>query len=182
MYNELYDAWKKELLNTELEELATDFYLKLAEYSRRFREEGRMLDKKTLRSKLLEKEKQNAKRMIRELVQVRYRKLLAHLAKGEAVATGVLNLEEERIYASTSSFAAAFKSLIKNVLQGNAPKIDLKQEHKGAVLRFLKEVPAVIGKDMKTYGPFKVEDIASVPFENAKILVKQGMAEEVDAD
>jgi len=47
-------------------------------------------------------------------------------------------------------------------------------------LRFLKAVPAIIGSDMKTYGPFAVEDVASVPVENAKILAKQGFAEVVD--
>jgi DNA replication initiation complex subunit (GINS family) len=34
---------------------------------------------------------------------------------------------------------------------------------------------------MKTYGPFKPEDVASLPQENAKILVKQGVAVEVEA-
>jgi DNA replication initiation complex subunit (GINS family) len=33
---------------------------------------------------------------------------------------------------------------------------------------------------MKTYGPFMVEDVASVPVENARILIKQGLAEMVD--
>ena len=48
--------------------------------------------------------------------------------------------------------------------------------HKRVTLRFSKNVPSVIGVDMKTYGPFAVEDIASLPIENAKILVKQGLA------
>jgi len=34
---------------------------------------------------------------------------------------------------------------------------------------------------METYGPFKVEDVASLPVENAKILVKKGLAEKVEA-
>jgi DNA replication factor GINS len=49
------------------------------------------------------------------------------------------------------------------------------------VLRFLKDVPALIGSDMKTYGPFEAEDVATLPSENAKILVKQGLAEKVEA-
>ena len=44
------------------------------------------------------------------------------------------------------------------------------------VLRFLKDVPAIIGADMKTYGPFSTEDVASVHIDNARILVKQGLA------
>lgn len=182
MYNELYDVWEKELDNTELVELAPDFYLKLAEYSRRLREEGRMLDKKTVKARLLEKEMNNVKRMIRELTRARYRKLIVYLAKGKEVAAGVLTAEEKEIYTSTFPFTAAFKSLAKDVIRGNAPKIDVKQENKKTVLRFLKEVPALIGGDMKTYGPFKVEDVATLPIENAKILIKQGLAEKVEVD
>ena len=33
---------------------------------------------------------------------------------------------------------------------------------------------------MKSYGPFVVEDVASLPVENAKILVKQGLAVPVE--
>jgi DNA replication initiation complex subunit (GINS family) len=33
---------------------------------------------------------------------------------------------------------------------------------------------------MKTYGPFAAEDVASMPVENARILVKQGMAAMID--
>jgi DNA replication initiation complex subunit (GINS family) len=33
---------------------------------------------------------------------------------------------------------------------------------------------------MATFGPFKVEDVASLPLENAKILVKQGLAERIE--
>ncbi len=37
-----------------------------------------------------------------------------------------------------------------------------------------------MGADMKSYGPFLVEDVASLPVENAKILVKQGLAVQVE--
>jgi DNA replication initiation complex subunit (GINS family) len=47
-------------------------------------------------------------------------------------------------------------------------------------VRFLSEIPAVIGADMKTYGPFKPEDIGSMPLENARVLIKQSMAEKVE--
>jgi DNA replication initiation complex subunit (GINS family) len=34
---------------------------------------------------------------------------------------------------------------------------------------------------MKNYGPFEVEDLATLPLENTKILIKQGLAEKVEA-
>ena len=33
-----------------------------------------------------------------------------------------------------------------------------------------------MGADMKSYGPFTAEDVASLPPQNAQILVKQGLA------
>jgi len=52
--------------------------------------------------------------------------------------------------------------------------------HKRVSVRFLKMVPAIVGSDMKTYGPFMVEDVASVPESNARILVRQGLAKLVE--
>jgi len=43
-------------------------------------------------------------------------------------------------------------------------------------VRFLKDVPAVVGADMKVYGPFKEGDIAKLPKLNAEIFVKQDIA------
>jgi len=48
--------------------------------------------------------------------------------------------------------------------------------HKRSTIRFLKNIPAIMGADMKSYGPFVAEDVASLPPQNAQILVKQGLA------
>ena len=48
-------------------------------------------------------------------------------------------------------------------------------------IRFLKDVPTIVGADMKTYGPFKEEDVASLPAENAEVLIKRGVVVEVEA-
>ena len=180
MYSELYEAWKRELKNTELEKPSSDFYSKIADYLRRLKEEGRMLDKRTVKARLLKNETRNVKRMIRELVQARYRKLVKKLAEGEKIPSDFLTMEEKEIYTGVLPLAEAYESFSKGILRGYAPKIDGEQKRKKAVLHFLKEVPAIIGADMETYGPFKVEDVASLPLENSKILVKQGLAERVE--
>jgi len=43
-------------------------------------------------------------------------------------------------------------------------------------VRFLKEIPAIVGADMKTYGPFKEGEIAELPKPNAEALIKQEVA------
>jgi len=182
MYNELNEVWKRELENDELERLSLDFYSQIADYLRRLKEESRMLDKRTVKASLLKKEMQNVKRMVHDLIRARYKKLIRKAVKGEKIQSNVLTVEEEKIYVGFSSLAETYWSFAKSILRGYVPKVDVGQEHKRAVLRFLKDVPAIIGADMKTYGPFKVEDVASLPIENAKILIKQGLAEKVEVN
>jgi DNA replication initiation complex subunit (GINS family) len=37
-----------------------------------------------------------------------------------------------------------------------------------------------MGTDMKTYGPFAAEDVASLPAQNAENLIRKGIAQEVE--
>ena len=62
------------------------------------------------------------------------------------------------------------------VIIRNEPNIIPLQTHKRSTIRFLKNIPAIMGADMKSYGPFVAEDVASLPPQNAQILVKQGLA------
>jgi DNA replication initiation complex subunit (GINS family) len=57
-----------------------------------------------------------------------------------------------------------------------APKTETKPAHKRLTLRFVKSIPAIMGADMKSYGPFNAEDVAALPALNAQILIKQGLA------
>ena len=47
------------------------------------------------------------------------------------------------------------------------------------LIRFLQDIPVIAGVDLKEYGPFKKEDIANLPKENADSLVKSGLAKPI---
>ncbi|MEM2105707.1 MAG: hypothetical protein QXV21_04470 [Candidatus Bathyarchaeia archaeon] len=180
MYKSLYEAWEREVKNKELQRLPSDFYAMVADYLRKLREEGRMLDKKTVKAGLLKRELVNVKRMVSELVMVRYGKVIRLLAKGGKIPQDALTAEEANIYSGTVPFADAVQNFIKSILRGSLPKTEVEIARKRVVLRFLADVPAIIGADMKTYGPFKAEDVASLPMENANVLVKRGLADMVE--
>ena len=182
MYDQLFEAWKKEKENTEIQPLPRGFYADLAEYLRKIREEKRMLDERTMKGRLLLGEEENVKRMAEELVQTRYEKLMLKVSKGEIVSTTALAEEEESLYRDAASQADNYQAFTKKLLQGRLTK-EPKAKAKPAslmVVRILQEIPEIIGADMKTYGPFKPEDIASLPKENARTLIKQGAAMEVE--
>ncbi len=181
MYNELYEAWTKERETLEIQALPKDFYVKLAGYMKRMKEESRMLDEKTVRAKLLRRESNNVKKMVKELIQLRYEKALRKAMDDEVVAKEALTYEEEKMLGEVSPSIESHQTLLKDILGGRSPRIDVKEKPKTMILRFIQEIPAIIGADMRTYGPFKPEDIASLPVENARILAKQGVAVEVEA-
>lgn len=49
------------------------------------------------------------------------------------------------------------------------------------VVRFVKPMEKFIGVDMEGYGPFRQEDIAVIPFENARSLIENNHAIEVQS-
>ncbi|MCS7115608.1 MAG: hypothetical protein RMJ15_06190 [Nitrososphaerota archaeon] len=177
MYEELYNVWKKEVASRELDELPRDFVSRIAEYLKKLAEEHRMLDKKTAKAHLLKIEEQNVKRMLSDLARIRYRKLVAKAADDIKLLASLTEVKEEdflKLLSLTESYQSFVKSTFKE------PAANSKVSHKMVVLRFLGEIPEIVGLDMKIYGPYKPQDVASIPVENAKILIKQGLAEKVE--
>lgn len=181
MYNELYTVWKRELESLELQKLSRNFYYEISSYLKRLREEGRMLDKKTAKAKLLEAEIRNVKFMVQGLMRVRFEKIIKKASEGQKIPPDTLTVQEEKIFADFLSIGEVYRTLAAALLQGHNLESKVESEHKMVVLRFSKEIPEIIGADMKVYGPFKAEDVASIPVENAKILIRQGLAEKIES-
>jgi DNA replication factor GINS len=197
MYNELYAAWRREIEERSLGGLPPDFYARIADYLRHINEENKVLDKKSVKVNLLDHEAHNVKRMLEELLWARYRKLVKTITQSKKLPSDLLTVEEAKMCESFVAFADAYQRFANDILQGQIVKVavaavdsrvDLKIEskveplvsHKRVALRFVKSIPTIIGADMKTYGPFVAEDVASLPVENAKMLVKQGLAVSIE--
>ena len=206
MYEELYAAWRREIDDPTLGGLPQDFYVRIAEYQRHISEDHSALEKKSVKVSLLEKEAKNVKRMLYELLDMRYRKIIKIVTKLNKVPVELLASEETKMCQSFVGFANAYKQFSKSLFEGKEtpitvtivqpshtvsatieekPKTETKPPvihltHKRLTLRFNKAIPAIMGADMKSYGPFAAEDVASLPALNAQILIKQGLAVLVD--
>jgi DNA replication factor GINS len=179
MYDELFEAWRRERENPGLQSLPKDFYTRLADYMRRIREERRMMDEESLRGKLLKMEEENVRKMIGDLVHARRGKIICLIEGGEAIPSSALTGEEESLCSSLLSNREVFEALLKDVMQGQKPQVKGVGAKGFLVIRILRELPQIVGADMKIYGPFKPEDIATLPEENARALIKQGAAVEL---
>jgi DNA replication factor GINS len=189
MYNELYAAWQREIDDPTLGALQTDFYRKIGEYLRRIKQEDQVIDKKSVKMNLLTHEALNVERMLEELLEVRYRKIIKTVTKSQKLPVELLTFEEAKMCETFADFSKSYKKFASGLMQGQLVsepiKVIIKVEatdpaeppraHRSTV-RFLKSIPAIMGADMKSYGPFVAEDVASLPPQNAQILVKQGLA------
>lgn len=181
MYDLLYDAWLKEKQDTELQKLPKNFYGQVAEYIGRIREEGRMLDQKSTKARLITQELAKVRRLSKELAKLRFRKLVEYAAATKAVAREALTPEEERLVARMKPSLEDFQSFLTDLLRGRPLRAKEPGEPPTKLLvRFLQEAPPIVGADLNVYGPFSTEDVATLPIENAKVLVKQGVAMEID--
>ena len=183
MYNELYAAWQREIDSAELVPLPTGFYSKVSDYASKIREEAGGVDRKTLRAELLEHEMRNVEHLVRELTRIRCRKLRKKIAENQKIPSEALAPEEEKMCSGLLDFTQAYNALVANLLHGQSGKVETnvpEETRRRVALRFVKPIPAIVGSDMKTYGPFAAEDVASLPVENARILVKQGLAALID--
>ncbi len=181
-YKDLYHAWKSEKGKNELQPLPKGFYSELSRYLKKLQEERRMLDEETIRAKLINRESENARRMTRNMIHIRYRKILGIVLKGGLLAKDVLTPEEEHVYDRLMSVTDSSNRLLKDVLAGRQLRVEEEpaERPKKIVVRFIEGIPAIVGANMKTYGPFKAEDIASLPIENARILISKGVAVRVE--
>ncbi len=68
---------------------------------------------------------------------------------------------------------------------GNTTKKQIiKKKHDVAyiLIRFTKSIPALVGKDLKIYGPFNKEDIVRLPIQNASILIEENAAIKINPE
>ncbi len=86
----------------------------------------------------------------------------------------VLDGKRESDSRANEVIAATVKGRVK-VLESISAKVRSKQ----IAVRFLKPMESFVGVDMNKYGPFQQEDVATLPFENARSIIEGGVAVEV---
>lgn len=176
MYNELYKAWKSEKTSPLPEPLPRDFYHRAASYLNGLQEGSLSSDAHTIQGRLLIREKEIARRLLDELRETRLRKILENAKNGISVTEEGLTDEEQTLVKNLNDSLRTFK---ENQIQRK--DVSPAMTHaKLAVVRFLQDIPEIVGIDLKIYGPYKKEDVGSLPAQNAHALIKQGAAKPIE--
>lgn len=173
VYDELEQAWKRELNNYELQPMRQGLLKDLTAYVRRLREAERNVDTKSLKSAIIEEELSRIQRLLTQLLGRRVEKLTSDSSR---VQSGNLDNTERQLHQSLSRVFLDYEEIRHSIVLGRDPSAP-RHDDKGLVMvRFIRDVPSIIGVDLKAHGPFRREDVGNLPAENAESLVRQGAA------
>lgn len=189
-YEQLQQAWQRELNNKELQNIPDQFLTEMKEYLSTLNDVN--IDENSITDRITNLERDRANQMLKDLNSERLRKIVISELNGTPITATHLTPDEQHLHAN-------LRQLFSDFAQGN--QITIEQEEKiprthiprlipsksrgesdFIVLRFHKPLPAIMGIDLKAYGPFKPEDVASIPRENALNLIRRGLAKEVDIE
>jgi len=172
VYGDLYKAWKSEKSNSLPQPLPEDLYHRTTMYLRGLDEELATTDRHTIQGRLLVKEKEVTERLLQELKQARLQKILSAAQNHAHIQTTSMTENESNLIARIEQTVLS----LDQPLQASS-KLD---ETGLIVVRILEDLPEIVGVDLRIYGPFKKEDVVSLPEPNARALEKQGAAKAIE--
>lgn len=111
------------------------------------------------------------------LIQIRIEKITQEKSE-------IKNLldEEKFILDAHEKWHERMDVILSATIRGKSKFLEsISQKHKTrlVVVRFLQDIDEIVGADLEKYGPFKSEDIATVPYENAQALIARDAATKV---
>lgn len=176
IYDDLEQAWKREVRSSELQPLRPGFFKDLSAYSRRLREASRNVDPKSLKAVIIEDELQRIEQLLSFLLDRRLDKLWSGTNLDQSNG---LDQAEKQSSKALEDITRDHERLKQDLTQGREPSVSRPRDGMYVLVRFVRDVPSIIGVDLKAYGPFHAEDVARLPRENATSLVRQSSAIEV---
>jgi DNA replication factor GINS len=175
---DVFKLLKKEIETPSLQAIEPDTFQKLASALGNLKGQGYEGVEAKLRDRMTELLSTSA----RLLIETRHAKI--HFSK-EPPDYSKLTDEEKYILDGKRESEGRISEVVAATIKGR-PKvlesISARMRSKQIVVRFLKPTEVFVGVDMSKYGPFQQEDVASLPFENARLIIEGGAAIEVHVE
>lgn len=195
-YERLHRAWERENEKPGLQNIPDEFLHEMRRYSEELNKTP--TDPGALTGSITKKERRFVGQMLREFTETRLRKIVTKELRGEPIDAQAMTPEEQRFHANLRQLLLGYRQgadipepeaspTVQAPRPAPAPRHSVTASHEApkgdlVVIRFLKPLPAIMGVDMKAYGPFDPEDVASIPRQNAVNLIRRGIAKLVDIE
>ncbi len=204
-YESIFDVLVREKSRDELQKLDDSFFRDVASY---INNKNLILASEENKEKIMQ-QIQNTKRMLRELYERREKKimnmaLVASRTSPSFIDTSNMLSVERSLFEGLLQQLDLFRNnVLQNILNSKQPilpepklvvelkkeepedfksALEISEEQPGVLksIKFLKNVPSFVGKELEIYGPFEAEQVARLPVELADILIGKGNAVEVN--
>lgn len=175
VYELIYELWKLERSRDELSRLPEDLEEKLREYFSKAKSYLRISDKKMLSTSLKESELDSTAKLVSSLFEIRLGKILRAVLSGSYPET--MCGFEKNTYMSLHRILNDHRRYVESIIMAAAYKGWKTVETTYDIVCFQQDFPQIVGEDLKTYGPFKKGDIASLPRSNAQTLAVKGVVQ-----
>ena len=172
--NTLHHTVLREIENDSILEIDPSFYRNLADFIGNLSKQEFEGVENQIKNTMVEM----ATELASLLIQIRLDKIL----QTGSFEIGLLLDEEKFILDSQDDKKGKIDMIISATINGKSKFLEsLANDHKTkkVVVRFLKDADVLTGADLETYGPFKIEDVATIPYENAQALITKNIAKRV---
>lgn len=172
--NKLHHIVLRETESDSIQEINPDFYRNLSDFIGDLKKQ----EFDGVESKIKETIIDTATELTSLLINIR----LDKITKSNNIDFKNLLDEEKFILDAEEEQRERTEMILSATINGKSKFLEsISQNHKTKtiVIRFLKEVDEIIGADLEKYGPFKTEDIATIPYENAQALIAKNIATKV---
>ncbi|MBI4257773.1 MAG: hypothetical protein HY619_02355 [Thaumarchaeota archaeon] len=136
-----------------------------------------------LAKKMAVKESEMIYQLSARLFEMRISKVRSH-SSGK-VDEGVLTAEEKFALEPLSQSQRRLERVKRAIRSGQLSfleHVSNRVARKYVLVRFERSSPQLVGVDLERYGPFQPGDLAVLPLENAKPMIKQGSVKDVRLD
>jgi DNA replication factor GINS len=172
--NSLHHTVLREIEDDSISEIDPNFYRNLADFIGNLQKQEFDGVENKIKDTMVE--------MVTELTSLLIEIRVDKISKNSDLKISHLLDEEKFILDSQEDQKERIEMIVSATINGKSKFLEsLAQNHKTKkiVIRFLNEVDEIIGADLEKYGPFKTEDIATIPYENAQALIAKNIATKV---
>ena len=175
--NSLHNTVLRETESDSIIEIDPNFYRNLSDFIGNLKKQEFDGVESKIKDALIE--------MATELTSLLIHVRLEKIFKSKDIQFENLLDEEKFILDSQEEQRERTEMILSATINGKSKFLEsLAQNHKTKriVIRILKEVDEIVGADLEKYGPFKTEDIATIPYENAQALIASNAATKIRWD
>jgi len=172
LYRMIVDLWSRERNSLELQQIPKTFYADVGSYIDDLKRQASLITDPVEKELLIE-DLNVLLKAVRQLRSTRISKILRYVASNKSIPENLLSAEEKAFYDE-------LKSLITRTERSIESKLLPSKKRALVLVRFLDDTDAFVGIDLNNYGPFRKEDVAAIPAEDAVRLKKAGKLQIVE--